>query len=84
MALRLEGIYGLAITTGHLARFIVFGSLVTEATEPNDVDVFLLMDDAFDSSQLTGEVQLLFDHLAAEAHFWRRCLLASPTCGLGR
>lgn len=30
MALRLERIYRLAVGTGHLARFIVFGSFVTD------------------------------------------------------
>ena len=33
------------------------------------VDLFLLMADSFDVSTATGETRLLFDHLAAEAHF---------------
>lgn len=66
---RLERIRGLAQSTGHLARFIVFGSFVTAKTEPNDLDVFMLMEDAFDSGQLQGEARILFDHLAADAHF---------------
>ncbi len=69
VGLRLERIYHLAQATGHLARFVVFGSFITNEPEPNDVDVFLLMEDSFDASQVSGEVQLLFDHAAAQAHF---------------
>jgi predicted nucleotidyltransferase len=78
---RLERIRQLAQNTQHLARFIVFGSFVTAKPDPNDLDVFLLMDDAFNSGQLHGETQILFDHLAADAHFgcsvfWVRRLAA--------
>ena len=69
VAQRLERVYRLAYDTGHLARFVVFGSFVTDKPEPNDVDVFLVMDDAFDASQLRGEAALVFDHAAADAHF---------------
>lgn len=79
--LRLERLYSLARGSGHLARVIVFGSFVTTKSEPNDVDVFLLMADSFDVSVMTGETRLLFDHLAADAHFgasvfWLRRLAA--------
>ena len=67
--LRLERLYSLARSTGHLSRMIVFGSFVTTKADPNDVDIFLLMADSFDVSMATGETGLLFDHLAAEAHF---------------
>ena len=45
------------------------------------MDVFLLMEDSFDVSRLTGEAWLLFDHAAAQAHFgasafWLRRLAA--------
>ena len=33
------------------------------------MDVFLLMEDGFDTGQLTGESRILFDHGAAQAHF---------------
>jgi hypothetical protein len=42
---------------------------VTDKPQPNDVDVFLVMDDAFDGDTLTDEAALLFDHAAADAHF---------------
>jgi hypothetical protein len=78
---RLERIYRLARGTGHLARLVVFGSFVTRKPEPNDVDVFLVMDDAFSAEELQGEAALLFDHAAADSHFgasvfWVRRLAA--------
>jgi hypothetical protein len=78
---RLERIYRVAVATGHLARFVVFGSFVTDKPAPNDVDVFLIMDDAFDGNTLHGESALLFDHAAADVHFgasvfWVRRLAA--------
>jgi hypothetical protein len=68
LILRLERIYRVAQATGHLARFLVFGSFVTSKPEPQDVDLFLVMTDAFDASELMGDMRLLFDH-AAQAHF---------------
>ena len=78
---RLERICRIAFGTGHVARLIVFGSFVTDKSEPNDVDVFLLMEDTFDATGLTGEASLLFDHTAAHDHlgasvFWLRKLAA--------
>ena len=69
MGLRLERIYNLAWATGHLARYVVFGSFVTTKPAPNDVDVFLLMEDTFDATHLTGEARLLFDHPTAQVRF---------------
>ena len=81
VAERLERVYRLAQATGHLARFAVFGSFVMDKLEPHDVDVFLVMDDAFDTSTLSSETALVFDHSAADAHFgasvfWVRRLAA--------
>lgn len=81
IAERLRRIYRLAADTGHLARFIVFGSFVTSHPEPNDIDVFLLMDDTFDVGELQGEVAILFNHVIAQAYFgtsifWLRRLAA--------
>jgi hypothetical protein len=69
VGLRLERIYNVARATGHLARCVVFGSFVTAKPLPNDVDVFLLMEDTFDVSQLTGEARLLFEHAVAQTRF---------------
>ena len=38
---RLQRIYQLARSTGHLAHFIIFGSFITAKSEPNDIDIFL-------------------------------------------
>jgi len=81
VATRLERVYRVAQATGHVARFVVFGSFVTDKRDPNDLDVLLIMDDAFNASDLKGEAELLFDHLAAQTHFgasvfWVRRLAA--------
>ena len=83
VGMRLERVYELAAATGHMKRFIVFGSFVTAKPEPNDVDVFLVMHDTFALNQVTGEARLVFDHPAAQAHFgasifWLRQLAALP------
>jgi hypothetical protein len=70
IARRLERIYQIAAQTALLARFVVFGSFVTNKHEPNDVDVFMIMDDNFDMGSLVGEPRLLFvDHGTAQDHF---------------
>jgi hypothetical protein len=74
---RLNRIYQLAVSTGKLARFVVFGSFVTVKAEPNDVDVVLLMEDTFDLASVTGEAALVFQHLEADTHlgasvFWSK------------
>jgi hypothetical protein len=43
--------------------------LLRRISEPNDVDVFMIMDDNLDVGSLRGETAILFDHLAAQAHF---------------
>ncbi|MBI4212826.1 MAG: hypothetical protein HY534_00795 [Chloroflexi bacterium] len=81
VARRLRRILKLARDTEHLARFIVFGSFVTANLAPNDLDVFLVMDDTFDAEQLGGEQAILFSHALAQAYFgasvfWIRQLAA--------
>ena len=82
IARRLERVHRIASQTGHLARFVVFGSFVTDKHEPNDVDVFMIMDDNFDMGSLVGEPRLLFvhhgtaqDHFGASV-FWMRRMAA--------
>jgi hypothetical protein len=76
LILRLERIHRVARATGHLARFVVFGSFVTGKPEPQDVDLFLVMTDAFDASELTGDTRLLFDHGAVARRASRGRILA--------
>ena len=66
---RLDRIYQLVSATGHLARFVVFGSFVTAEEEPNDVDVVMLMEDTFDLASVKDEAALVFQHMEADAHF---------------
>jgi len=78
---RLERIYNLAISAGQLARFVVFGSFVTAKPDPGDVDIFMIMEDSFDSNQVRGEAALIFDHLAGQnlegaSVFWIRRMAA--------
>jgi hypothetical protein len=80
---RLSRIYELAASTGHLARFIVYGSFVTNKSEPNDVDLFLVMDDDFDGNQLDTESALLFDHAAADTHFGASVFWVRRTTAFG-
>jgi hypothetical protein len=44
VAERLNRIHHLAALTRQLARFVVFGSFVTAKSEPNDVDIVVLME----------------------------------------
>ncbi len=81
LATRLQRIHSLARATGQLARFIIFGSFVTDKPDPQDIDIFLLMEDSFDAKSLTGETRILFDHIAAENYegasiFWLRHVAA--------
>jgi len=77
---RLERIVGIAHAAGHVARLVVFGSFVTDKPEPNDVDVFLLMEDTFDAGSLRGRPVALRS-CGGQAHFgasvfWLRRLAA--------
>jgi hypothetical protein len=80
---RLNRIYPLAVSTGRLARFIVYGSFVTSKAEPNDVDIVLVMEDSFNLSSVRGETALLFQHLAADAHFGASVFWTTRSGALG-
>ncbi len=59
----------------------MFGSLVTAKSDPGDIDIFLLMEDMFDSTQMRGEAAIIFDHPAGQnmegaSVFWIRRLAA--------
>ena len=50
---------------------------MTAKSEPNDVDIFLLMEDSFDVRQVSPQARLVFDHTAAQnllgaSVFWIR------------
>jgi hypothetical protein len=82
---RLEQVYQLALATGHLDRFFVFGSYVSDVDEPNDVDVILVMRNDFRSEDCPVASAALFDHTRAHDElgasvFWIRpdMLLGEP------
>lgn len=59
----------LAIRTGCLARFLVFGSFVSDVREPRDVDVVLVMTEDFRLEDAGRESRTLFSHPDAGARF---------------
>lgn len=81
VAQRLKRIYSMASQTGKVARFIIFGSFITTKIAPQDVDIFLLMDDSFDVGEVKGETAFIFNHMTAHNYegasiFWIRRLAA--------
>ena len=58
-----------AQATGSLHRVILWGSFVTSKESPNDIDVLLIMEEAFDSEQVLGDTKLLFDYTQAKIRF---------------
>ena len=78
---RLQRIHALALGTDHLVRFVLFGSFVADKPDPNDIDIFMIMDDAFRVGDLERETKILFDHPSAQSYFgasvfWIRRLAA--------
>jgi hypothetical protein len=81
LAQRLNRIYNLAIGTGQMTRFIIFGSFVTEKPNPQDIDIFLLMEDTFDIRHVAGEARIIFNHMVSQNYegasiFWLRRMTA--------
>jgi len=81
----LQQIYRLAMATGHVDRLVVFGSYVSDKSEPNDVDVTLVMRNDFRTEDCSAESAVLFDHERADEElgasvFWVRpdMLLGEP------
>ena len=65
----------LVSATGQLERFIIFGSYVTAKADPNDVDVFLVMAEAFNVDEMSGDTRVIFSHAQAQSRlrasvFW--------------
>ena len=84
VGLRLERVLALLSVCGHLSRAIVFGSFVSGKEFPNDLDLFLIMEDSFDLAAVAGEARLIFDHAVAQSHFgasifWVRRMSCFPS-----
>lgn len=78
-------IYQLAVATGQLDRLVIFGSYVSDAAEPDDVDLVLVMRADFATERCPEECLVLFDHARADGEleasiFWVRpdMLLGEP------
>jgi hypothetical protein len=73
----LKRVHDEAARTGSLRSLYVFGSFVSVAPEPRDVDVVLIMTRDFRIEDCSSESRALFSHLQAEARygasvFWAR------------
>ena len=66
---RLQRIYQIAKDTGNLQQLIIFGSYITEKSEPNDIDTVIVFSDDFDLTVCSEEVKTLLDHQQAENEF---------------
>ena len=65
----LRHVHTLAARTGHLERFLIFGSFVTEKTAPGDLDIVLVMAEAFVLEKAPRETRVLFSHADADTRF---------------
>ena len=72
-------IHNLAEATGNLTKLVIFGSYVTEKSEPNDVDLVLVMADDFKWHEQTGETRDLFDHQRAAQEFGASIFWVRPS-----
>lgn len=73
---RIARIHRVAAATRHLARFVVFGSFVSEKPDPNDVDIFMVFDDATADAYFGASVFWLrrpaaFGGEQATVEFWQ-------------
>jgi hypothetical protein len=65
----LRHLYELAARTGKVKRFLVFGSFVSDAPAPRDIDIALVMAGDFRLEDAPRESQTMFSHPDAEARF---------------
>jgi predicted nucleotidyltransferase len=79
----LAHLHELARRTDCLRRFIIFGSYVTAKTNPNDVDVILIMDDAFRLETCPMESRALYDHAVAQARYSASVFWIRPALLIG-
>ncbi len=80
---RLRRIHSLAVATGHLDRLVIFGSYVSDVSEPNDVDIILVMRSDFATENCPAESLVLFDHARADEELGASVFWARPEMLLG-
>ena len=76
---RLVYIHELAQRTGKMLRFVIFGSYVTAKSEPNDVDIILIMRDDFRLAECDEETLPAFHHLQAQDKLGASVFWTSPS-----
>lgn len=83
LADRLREVLHLAQATQHLQRAFVFGSFVTDAPFPRDLDVFLFMNEGFDRvlQSLPPAQSQVFDHEQARLVFEADIFWATEAIG---
>jgi hypothetical protein len=72
----------LAATSGKLRRVFVWGSFVTSKLAPRDIDILPIMDEDFETGQMSASAQAVFDSVRAKLLFEiRRVLVAGVHWG---
>jgi hypothetical protein len=75
---RLEHIYELVRRTGLVQRFIIFGSYVTAAPNPRDIDIFLVMQGGFQPRAAPWKRRASFDMTQRRASWVRASFGSMP------
>src|SRR5687767_3940090 len=65
----LRHLFTLASRAGHLERFLIFGSFVTDKEAPGDLDIVLVMAESFRLEEAPRETRALFSHAEADTRF---------------
>jgi hypothetical protein len=84
---KLRDLLRAAEATGHLLRVFVWGSFVTAKESPNDLDILIVMDAAFDLAKTPVACRELFDHSRARVRFsadlfWTKASIGEETLQL--
>lgn len=84
---RLQAVLSLAASTGKVRRIFVWGSFVTAKASPKDVDILLIMDEDFETQNVSSAAQEVFDSVRARLLyesdvFWARASIGNDTLNL--
>jgi Family of unknown function (DUF6932) len=84
---RLRELLALAKASGKLQRVFLWGSFVTAAEAPGDLDLLLVMSPDFSLEQLTQDCKIVFEHVPARLRFnadvfWTRESIGKETLEL--
>ncbi len=84
LAIRLRELLRLAQATQHLLRMFIFGSFVTDALFPRDLDVLLFMQNGFDRAlpSLPSDQKNVFEHEQARLVFEADIFWATEAIGV--